>query len=271
MDVMHLDELRRLYGREYYLLDCDGHRQFRKTHGVKLPRRLAKCLALLDVQRKNRVLDIGCGRGELALHAARLGAVCLAVDPSRDGLDLLGEAMTTWDIDASHRPWRLGARGEQLPIRSEQIDGAILSDVVEHLEPSALDALLLERYRVLRPGGRLVIHTQPNRLLVQYAAPVLRRFSFLWGVHLPRDLRDEMTPGARRPYHVNEQSRGDLEKNLQGAGFEIDELWLEGSYPVHRCFGDTTLKRWIMPRFRRMAWLKELLASQLFAVARPTT
>jgi SAM-dependent methyltransferase len=265
---MHLDDLRGLYGRDYYLDDCEGHREFQASNGARLPRRLAKCLALMDVRCGDRVLDVGCGRGELALHAARSGAICLAVDPSRAGLDLLGEAMADWDLRGTRRPWRLVARGEHLPVASGSVDCAILSDVVEHLEPDTLDALLSDCHRVVRPGGRVVVHTQPNRKLVQYTVPVLSRLSFLWGVSLPRDLRDEMTPGARAPYHVNEQSRGDLEKSLLRARFEIGELWLEGSYPIHRIFGDTVLKNWILPRFRRWSWLKELLASQLFAVAR---
>ena len=265
---MHVDQLRGLYSRAYYLQDCEGHDEFLVSAGRKLPRRLQKCLKLLQLQPGQRVLDLGCGRGELSLHAAKQGGCCIAVDPSADGLALLGEALDSWELGDTPNLLRVAARGEQLPLASQTVDRILLSDVVEHLDPKELDSLLCECQRVLRRGGCLVVHTQPNRLLLEYTVPVLSKMSILWGVRLPRDLREEMTPGARAPYHVNEQSRTDLRAALERAAFEIDEIWLEGSYPVHRIFGDTALKRWILPRFRRWLWLKELLASQLFAVAR---
>jgi cyclopropane fatty-acyl-phospholipid synthase-like methyltransferase len=36
-------------------------------------------------------------------------------------------------------------------------------DVVEHLTPTELDRTLAQARRILAPGGRLYIHTFPNR------------------------------------------------------------------------------------------------------------
>ena len=51
------------------------------------------------------------------------------------------------------------------------------------------------------------------------------------------------------------------------AGFRIEELWLEGTYAVHRIFGDCRLKSIFLRAFRRSRLLKELFATQVFAVA----
>ena len=258
-----------LYDRAYYLEDCEGFEEFRKTCGKKLPRRLRKCLEILAPAPGEKVIDVGCGRGEISLHLAAAGADVLALDPSRDALSILGEAAAAWPREAGRTlPFRVRARGQDLPVAGDWADAVVLSDIVEHLPPAELRDLLAECRRVLRPGGRAVIHTQPNRILVRFTVPVLSRFSRLWGVRLPRDLRSEMTPGSGPEYHPGEQSSGSLRRAILESGLAIDDLWLEGSYAVHRIFGDFRPKEGILRIFRRSRVLKNLLATQIFAVVR---
>ena len=263
-----------LYDRDYFLGDCEGYRDFLRTHGWKPSRRIAKCINLLHVQPGQRILDLGCGRGEVSLHAAYSGAEVVAVDASSEALELLEEARRMWEKNygaGQSRPMSLTTRCaflQQLPIETEWADSVVLSDVIEHIPRSEIPLIVAECYRVLRSGGRLVIHTQPNRILVDYTVPILSRISWLWGVSLPRDLRDEMTPGSGIVYHPSEQTRRELDRSLRQAGFSIQDLWLEGSYPVHRILGETRWKQAVLHRFRRSRILKEFLASQIFAVAR---
>ena len=258
--MIPLADLRALYHRGYFDSDCEGHREFARTHGARLTRRLRKVLSLARAAPGERFLDAGCGRGELAAHLAAAGAHVIALDVSRDALRYAAEAFIT-----PARP--ILARVESLPLASGSLDGILFSDVIEHMPAAAQQRALAEFRRVLRPGGRLIIHTQPNRILMDYTIPALSRVSRLWGVRLPRDLRAELGEGARGSYHVREMSLGDLRRGLRDAGFTIDELWLEGSYPIHRIFGDTRLKHLVLKRFYRSSALKQLFASQLFAVA----
>jgi len=172
---------------------------------------------------------------------------------------------------ANGKPWFVRAFGEHLPIRDDVVDGVVLSDVVEHVEPKALNQLLLESQRMLRPGGRMIIHTQPNRWLVRFTVPFLACVSRLWGVNLPRDLREEMTTGSSPDYHPNEQSLAGLRRALRRAGLLPVESWLEGSYAIHRIFGDCRFKGPLLHAFRRSAVLKAFFATQVFAVARCET
>ncbi len=259
-------EFSQLYSRAYYLSDCHGYQEFQKSHGTQLPRRLAKCLALAQIQPGVRLVDLGCGRGELALQAASHGAVTLAVDPSPHALRLVAEALSSW-AEPPKRIHLLRAQGENLPIASDWADVVVLSDVVEHIPDRGLGQLLDECRRILRPLGRLVIHTQPNRILLDYTVPLLSRISRLWGVDLPCDLRDELSEGYGRQYHPNEQSFASVRRLLRRRGFTIQELWLEGSYPIHRIFGEWRWKSTLLARFRKHQALKELFASQIFAVA----
>ena len=265
-------DLEQLYSRAYYLSDCEGFREFHKTWGRKPSRRLAKCIELLGPHPGQRIADLGCGRGEVALNAAVRGAQVVAVDGSPNALTLLREAVNRWpDEVASDTAWKnqietVAAPLDGLPLEDRSFDAAVMSDVIEHIPRPQILSVLRECQRVLKPTGRLVIHTQPNRRLVDWTVPVLSRFSRMWGVRLPRDLREEMTAGARGAYHPSEQSRSELRRWLHQANFVIDELWLEGSYPLHRIFGETRLKEFLLRRFRQNEWLKELLAGQIFAI-----
>ena len=265
-------DLEQLYSRAYYLSDCEGFSEFHKTWGRKPSRRLAKCIELLGPGRGQRIVDLGCGRGEVALNAAVRGAQVVAVDGSPDALTLLREAADRWPNDMAHdAAWKNRIETvvtplDCLPLDGSSFDAAVMSDVIEHIPRPQILSVLRECLRVLKPAGRLVIHTQPNRLLVDWTVPFLSRLAWMWGVRIPRNLREEMTAGARGDYHPSEQSRGELRDWLQQANFVIDELWLEGSYPLHRIFGDTRLKQFLLRRFRQNNWLKELLAGQIFAI-----
>ncbi len=271
-ELVDASTLEKLYPRRYYLDDCEGHQLFRSTSGRRLSRRLRKVVNLLAAKPGERIVDVGCGRGEVALQVARRGARAVALDPSPSAVRLTSEALAVWRREAPPEADLsvaiLRARAEHLPLPSGEVDAVVLSDVVEHLPAQANYRLLREVRRVLRPGGRAVIHTQPNRRLLNFTIPVLARLSRLWGVRLPTDLRTEMTPGSGPLYHVNEQTRGDLKRSLRSSGFEIDALWLEGTYPLHRVFGSSRIKDPLLKGFRRSRWLKELFASQLFALAR---
>jgi ubiquinone/menaquinone biosynthesis C-methylase UbiE len=87
---------------------------------------------------------------------------------------------------------------------------------VEHLAPAELDATLREALRVLKPAGRLVVHTAPNRLVYDVTYRVLR------ALH-PRGRRT-WAADPRHPLehvqHVNEQSPGSLRRALKRSGFE---------------------------------------------------
>lgn len=67
-----------IYHREYYLEDCEGHREFARHRGLRPSRRLKKVVELLRVRKGDRVIDLGCGRGEVALQLSLAGARTLA-------------------------------------------------------------------------------------------------------------------------------------------------------------------------------------------------
>jgi ubiquinone/menaquinone biosynthesis C-methylase UbiE/DNA-binding transcriptional ArsR family regulator len=98
------------------------------------------------------VADLGCGEGYLTLEAARWSRSVVAVDQSEDVLDRARALASRRKID--NITWKQGDL-EHLPIPDASIDVALLSQALHHAEHPA--NALREAWRILRPGGRMVI------------------------------------------------------------------------------------------------------------------
>ncbi len=222
-----------LYTEEYFLHACEGHEEFAETHGERLSRRLSAAFAVAGVRPGMKVLDVGCGRGEIVRHCARLGADAYGIDYAPVALDLARQIIAG---DAA-APGRMGiARSDakQIPFPSGTFDRALIFDVVEHLFPWELDLCLADIRRVLRPGGAVIVHTAPNVWYDRYAYPLVRLVRRLLGqgAHYPADPR-ALNVAANVEVHVNEQSQFSLANALRRAGFHTVKAWLE-SPPQNR-------------------------------------
>ena len=131
-----MPSIEKLYTREYYLDDCEGFQEFKRSFGRKLSRRLQKVLHLAAAQEGEQAVDLGCGRGEISLQMAKRGVKVFAIDPSSAALSLLKEAKENWEPEEENtlnHLYLLQAEGTALPLKSAGVDLIILSDIVEHL------------------------------------------------------------------------------------------------------------------------------------------
>jgi ubiquinone/menaquinone biosynthesis C-methylase UbiE len=98
------------------------------------------------------VLDVGCGDGFATSVAARRNRAHRFV-----GLDWSAASLTR----AGERGLKLLRAGldTDLPVKSGSVDVVIMSEVIEHLVDT--DSAIEETYRVLKPGGSLLLST-PN-------------------------------------------------------------------------------------------------------------
>jgi SAM-dependent methyltransferase len=97
------------------------------------------------------VLDIGCGRGEF-LHLLQASGV------SARGVDLNHE-MVQQCVAAGLDVTEADALSHLRAQADSTLGGLIAAQVVEHLQPDYLMALLDEAFRVLRPGSAIVLET----------------------------------------------------------------------------------------------------------------
>jgi len=201
-----------IYGRDYFLRDCEGWREYSRG-GLSF--RLRRALELAAVERNERVLDIGCGRGESLAWVGRAGAVGVGIDYSKDAVELSHATLNTQGL-AEHALVALGS-AEHLPLADQSVDCVLMLDVVEHLYPDQLQAALREAHRVLVAGGRIVVHTAPNRWFYRWGYPVLRVVERLHGRRLPGNPRVRFA--YHNDVHVNEQSPASLRTAMRNIGF----------------------------------------------------
>ena len=119
-----------------------------------VPGRSWKALAeaLIKVMNYNVVADLGAGEGTLSQLLAQRAQKVIAVDISPKMVEF-GQALAL-SHGLSNLEFRLGEI-EDVPIETKTVDLAILSQALHHAEDPSL--ALSEAYRILKPGGRLLI------------------------------------------------------------------------------------------------------------------
>jgi cyclopropane fatty-acyl-phospholipid synthase-like methyltransferase len=210
-----------VYTRDYYERHCQGHEEFQQSQGGIIPDRLRIPLALANVTAGMTVLDVGCGRGEILLQGARLGARCSGFDYALPAVQIAVDALK----DKPERSQILThlSNAQYLPYPDRLFDRVFMLDVVEHLYPKELHLVFCEVKRVLSPTGKLIIHTMPNTWYYAAGYPLFRLSQRLRGRHIPSDPRDRW---QYKEVHVNEQNPVRLRRALGAAGLRA-KVWLQ--------------------------------------------
>jgi len=94
-----------------------------------------------------RVLDVGCGEGQVARHLAAVGIDVIGLDPTSSQVRVARER--------AGGPQFARARAEALPCRDGAFDAVLLCLALEHVD--AFEAAIDNVARVLEPGGRFVL------------------------------------------------------------------------------------------------------------------
>jgi len=255
-----------LYTEEYFLTACEGYDEFIESEGRHLSRRLNDAFELAVVEPGMKVLDVGCGRGEILQHCMHLGIEVYGIDYAeaavRMSLDVLNTAL---EEVPEAKTGVLRSDAKFLPFPDNYFDRVLMFDVVEHLHPWELHEALLDVRRVMKPNGRFIVHTAPNLWYDKYAYPVVRAIRRAQGYdekNYPKDPR-AITP-VNQDVHVNEQDLLSMRRTLSKAGFKKINVWLD-SPPQNRN------ENAIMATLRKLAFdtppMRWFFEREVFAVA----
>lgn len=201
--------LRSAFDTEYFLRTWRGWDYFARLHGKDLlDSRLRAILDLAMSQQPKRLLDFGCGRGEIAAFAARAG--CRA-----DGIDYSPAAIAIARDSVAHEPETAGRvewRCENVAAyaATDSFDAAVAASLVEHLSFEEIDRLFARVAGGLSEGGLFVVHSSANRWFRALHYPRCRVRAGALETYLPPDARsiDE------RLLIINEQSPGRFRRQL---------------------------------------------------------
>jgi ubiquinone/menaquinone biosynthesis C-methylase UbiE len=254
------------YDEEYYLTDCGGYEEFNATRGEELSLRLSRALDLGKVVQGERVLDLGCGRGEILLHCKRRGATVVGIDYSQAALGIAKELFSNGH-GRSNPAMLIEGNVRRLCFADSSFDAVFMLDIVEHLYSWELKNALQEVKRVLKPGGRVIIHTAPNRTFVDYGFRYYTRFwHLLINRLLDKDHVLDLRPGLSPLIHVNEMTFSEMSGYLNL--FTHSCVWLEVFLGDRRTL--RTLVRGMLTHFFPLSalWpLNRLFAYWIWAVA----
>lgn len=138
------------YDTAYYKHNCDGF-----TEDGSLCRRLSTLLGQYPwTGSPRRVLDVGCGRGEVAKYLTAMGHKVVSMDYSVASMEMFHK------LNGATVPFIRHDAGEGLWfIAPHCFDVVILADIVEHLYKEQLCALGIAVSYSCRPQGTILIDT----------------------------------------------------------------------------------------------------------------
>ena len=173
-----------------------------------------------------RVLNVGVGSGGLERLAVARGIEIYALDPSEHAIRKLASELGLGDRARK-------GRAEAMPFADGVFDVVVMSEVLEHLEDEQARRALREAFRVLRPGGFLMVTTpyRENLALNMVVCPCCGHV-------------------FHRVGHVRSFDRASLVSLVTGAGFRVRRAWVTafvdwGGGPLRRM---RSAVRWVLAR-----------------------
>ena len=202
------------------------------------------------------VLEVGVGCGVFTRALSAAGRTVTAVDINPAFLDNVAGLpnVTVRRADAT-KPLGLGRH-----------DLAICSEVLEHVDPSASEALLRSLFDGLRPGGTLVLSTPQSFSSVEFMARLFRFRPILALARRIYGTADELG-------HINLLTAGQLSRQIRSTGFEVVRVDRFGFYlPVVAEFGGAAGAGFLRAAGKalgKIPVLRGLLWTQAWVLRRP--
>lgn len=232
-----------VYNEKYFYDVMPGKENYLKSKGAEISNLYKTVLKLADIKQGMTVLDFGCGRGELVYQSVLKGAKAIGIDYSDAAIKLSKELILRLPERLKENTRIIKLSAGKLPFDSSSIDRILLIDVIEHLTDDEINTLLSEFYRIMKPRGKLIIHT-PNKLhfdvgwkYYTYYAIVL---THLIRLKNPKNVHRELRTEDEKKVHINEQDCFSLKENLKRNGFKHYKMIFKNIYE-----GDKRIKHFI--------------------------
>lgn len=171
-----------------------------------------KLLHLLDINKGEKILDVGCEVGAMMVYTGLMGAEVSGVDIDPDSVKKANLYLEKYGIKG--RAIAGDARNLEFPDNS--FDKVVSSDFLEHMKSEDNIRVLEEIRRVVKPGGIIVIKT-PNLAYLKCS----RRFKMLKRLLKFKNPFSVVIPHTEGHghQHIGLLTKSRLIKILKAAGF----------------------------------------------------
>lgn len=232
---MHHNQDPNFYSKDYYLRSCAGHENF--EFGQESNHEIFNYISsIIGTFQGKKILDVGCGRGELVITAAHRGATfARGIDFSEDAIEICKiskEKSGLQNIEFS--------KEDALTYdTSEKFDLIFLTDIVEHLYDEQNKVLFHRLKKFLLPDGKIIVHTMPTTEFMDYGQYLKFAFYALRGKKYNFLTYEKEREGT----HVNLQNKKKFISYLDGYKAEV---WYDFA---SRSLGRTLIKSILPTRF----------------------
>jgi SAM-dependent methyltransferase len=169
------------------------------------------------------ILDVGAGPGLFTEAAGQWGFECVGLEGSAEGV-AMATARCPW-LDIRHH-----LLSEPMPLEGATFNTVLINQVIEHLEPTVASIAVAESFRVLKPGGTLMVMS-PSKFN-KYEAEA-------------------------DPTHINLMTPGELEALVRSKGF-VEVEALNSPLPL---LGGSRIARWVVTAIYELTRWERLSAT----------
>jgi 2-polyprenyl-3-methyl-5-hydroxy-6-metoxy-1,4-benzoquinol methylase len=206
MDERKQREFRDYYDESSYFEDFEDHYGTKDSKFNLYARKYI--FSIYYPKPGERVLDLGCGWGNISLTLQRHGFEVTGVDYSIKSVSICKTSAESMGLDPD---CYVCGDVSALPFPDDRFDVVYTAGVVEHLFPDVYKRFVEESHRVLCRGGKLVIGTpNPGHVL-----ELMKRNNII--------VKEDVS-------HVDYKTMPSLQQSLSAAGFDIEAAFY---YPSH--------------------------------------
>ena len=170
---------------------------------------LKKMMEIFDREKRGKILDVGCARGDYSIKLKEMGYVVVAIDACKEFQHKDQIEYKACDVT------------KELPFPNESFDYILLAEIIEHLKNPYF--VVSEINRIVKKNGTIILST-PNILNIKSRMRFLFEGSYDYYREPPLDqienLKENLYQLHLFPYRYHE-----LEFLLFNCGFRIDKIF----------------------------------------------
>lgn len=156
------------FDKEYFYNVCLGSEEFKKSNGLKLHPKVKSMIDSLNIKPSMDILDIGCGRGDAALYAARKAKSVTGIDYSTQGIRIANKIKRSYPKKIQAKTKFFIMKATNLDFQANSFDLILLIDVLDHLNSNEQERMLKDISRILKNDGIVYVHTCANKVLLSH-------------------------------------------------------------------------------------------------------